>query len=340
MIELAYPWALFALFLPIAVYFLFSTYKEQKDAIQVPFFQKVIFSTVKTPSTGAVKLRRSNLQRVLLFLGWCSLVVAVAKPELIGEPIEQKNAAKEIMVALDLSGSMSEQDFCDLNKQPIDRLTASKQVLAEFAQQRENDRLGLILFGDAAYLQAPFTQDIDTWLSLLNQSALGVAGWQTAIGDAIGLSVSAFEQNKIKDRVLILLTDGHDTGSKMPPIKAAEVAKKFDIKIYTIAMGDPNGKGEYKLDVDTLLKISEITGGESFQAYNREELNNVYNRINTLEKQEYETLSFRPKTSLHYVPLALYIVLNFIALLPSFYRRTKVVISSARNQRRVLQREE
>ena len=328
MIELHYPWALLTIFLPAVVYWFFPTYKEKKDAIQVPFFQKAVSSTDLKPSSGAVKLKRSKTQRVFLFVGWCSLVLALAKPEWIGEPIEHKESAKEIMVALDLSGSMSEQDFTNSQGQLTDRLSAAKQVLSSFAKQRTHDRLGLILFGDAAYLQAPFTQDIDTWLSLLEQTALGVAGWQTAIGDAIGLSVTAFEQNEIKNRVLILLTDGYDTGSKMPPLKAAEIAKKFNIKIYTIAMGDPSKDGEYKLDIDTLKQISAITGGESFQAMNRQALERVYQKIDQLEKQQFETLSFRPKTSLHYLPFAVYIMLNFLVLLPAFYRKFRVINST------------
>lgn len=335
MIEFLYPWALTTIFLPLLVYWFSPTYKERKDAVQVPFFQKLLTTTGKEASKGAVKLKRNKVQQVLLLLGWCSLVLAVAKPEWIDEPIEQKKSAKEIMVALDLSGSMSEEDFIDLHGNKINRLDAAKQVLNTFAKQRKHDRLGLILFGDAAYLQAPFTEDTQTWVSLLNETALGIAGWQTAVGDAIGLSIATFENSDIQNRVLILLTDGYDTGSKMPPIKAAEIAKKFNIKIHTIAMGDPQSKSKYRLDTETLEQVANITGGVSFQANNREELAQVYQEINRMEKQLYDTLSFRPRTSLHYLPFALYIMLNILLIIPSLLYKFKRLQKTAKNNQKL-----
>ncbi len=174
----------------------------------------------------------------------------------------------------------------------------------------------MILFGDAAYLQAPFTEDIQTWQTLLGQTALGVAGWQTALGDAIGLSINAFENEQTANRLLILLTDGYDTGSRIPPLKAAEVAQQFDIRIHTIAMGDPSSTGKYRLDTETLDEIARLTGGTSFRAINRQELQRVYQQINQMEPQLYDTLSFRPRTSLHHLPFAVYIGLNHAPLLP------------------------
>jgi len=321
MIELAHPWLLMLVFFPLVIYFFASTYKERRDAVQVPYFSHLVEVSGKEPSKGAVKLLRNKLQAGLLLIGWCSLVIAIARPEWIGDPIEQKKSAREIMVALDLSGSMSEEDFFDAKGNKLNRLDAAKNVLMEFAQQRQHDRLGLILFGDAAYLQAPFTDDIETWIALLNETALGVAGWQTTIGDAIGLSITAFQNKDADNNVLILLTDGYDTGSKMPPIKAAEIAKKFNIKIYTIAMGDPSIESEHKLDIKLLEDIARITGGESFQAINGAELQLVYREINQLEKQEFEVLSFSPRTSLHHIPFGFYILLNFIILAPAIYRR-------------------
>lgn len=315
MIEFAYPLAFILLLLPFVIYFFTPEYKQQKASIQVPYFQRLLAITGKKPSKGAVLLNRRLLQRILLVIGWVALTTALAGPEWVGEPIEQKKSAREIMVALDLSNSMSEEDFVNKSGNKVNRLVASKQVLTEFASQREHDRLGLILFADEPYLQAPFTEDINTWRSLLNDVELGYAGFQTAFGDAIGLSIAVFEREKSKQRVLILLTDGSDTGSKMPPIKAAQIAKKHNVKIYTIAMGDPSSKGLYEMDTKTLDKVAQITGGASFQALDSTQLQQAYKAINELEVQQYETLSYRPRSSLHHLAFAVYFVSNLLIVI-------------------------
>ena len=312
MIEFAYPWAFALLALPFLVYFFTPKYKEQKASLQVPYFQRLLAITGKEPTKGAVLLNRNLIQRTLLVIGWVALVTAIAKPEWLGEPIEQKKSAREIMVALDLSNSMSEKDFIDDKGEKVNRLVAAKQVLTEFAAQRKHDRLGLILFADEAYLQAPFTEDITTWQSLLNSVQLGYAGYQTAFGDAIGLSIAIFERANSKQRVLILLTDGKDTGSKMPPIKAAEIAAKHGIKIYTIAVGDPSSKGLYEMDVKTLDQVAKITQGASFQALDKTQLKQAYQAINDIEEQAYETKSFRPRSSLHHVAFTVYFAANIL----------------------------
>ncbi|WNC73860.1 VWA domain-containing protein [Thalassotalea psychrophila] len=315
MIEFAYPWAFVLLALPFIVYLVAPAYKEQRDSLQVPYFKRLVEVSGEQPRAGAVLLKRRTIQKVLLVIGWIALIVAIAKPEYVGEPIEQKKSAREIMVALDLSGSMSEQDFTDQTGNKVDRLVASKIVMKEFASQRQGDRLGLILFADAAYLQAPFTDDISTWQNLLDDTQLGYAGFATAFGDAIGLAIATFEQEKSKQRILILLTDGDDTGSKMTPIKAAEIAAKHDIKIYTIAVGDPSSKGVYKMDLPTLEKVAEITNGASFEAQNKAQLQLAYETINNLEKQQYETLSYRPRTSVHHWAFAVYFIANLLVVL-------------------------
>ncbi|TRX56493.1 vWA domain-containing protein [Thalassomonas sp. M1454] len=312
MIELAYPWLLCLIVLPLLVYWLFPTYKEQKDSLQVPYFQRLVRVSGEQPKKGAVKLTRGVLQRILLAIGWLALILAVAKPEWVGEPIEQKKSAREVMFALDLSGSMAEQDFTDQSGNKISRLEAAKAVLNEFASRRQHDRLGLILFADAPYLQAPFTQDIATWQQLLNQTKLGYAGFKTTFGDAIGLAIKIFQQDSNKQRVLILLTDGEDTGSAMPPAKAAEIAAQNDIKIYTIAVGDPSSKGDYKMDIKTLEKVASVTGGKNFQALNKEELSKAYDTIDKLEKELYEAASYRPRTSLHHWTIGIYFVINLL----------------------------
>ncbi|GEA59326.1 vWA domain-containing protein [Vibrio comitans] len=318
MVEFEYPLAFLLAVLPLLVYRFFPAYKESKNALQVPFFERLVSVSEDKPSQSATLLKRRKIQWALVVISYLSLVAAIAKPMWVGEPIEQKKSAREIMVALDLSGSMSEKDFTDDKGNKHDRLYIAKQVLSDFAKGREHDRLGLILFADAAYVQAPFTEDTKTWLSLLENVQLGYAGFQTAFGDAIGLSIAVFEQEQSKQRVMILLTDGDDTSSKMPPVKAAEIAAKYGVKIYTIAIGDPSTEGRYKMDLPTLEKVSEITGGQMFHAMNRAELNQAYATIDELEQQEFELLTHRPRHSLHHWAFGISFMFNLLAALLVF----------------------
>jgi Ca-activated chloride channel family protein len=315
MIEFAYPWFFGFLVLPMFVRWLATAYKEKKHSIQVPYFQRLVNVSGETPQSGAVILNRKTLQSLLIIFAWLCIVTAMAKPEIIGPPIVQEKSARDLMIAVDLSGSMEMKDFKTVDNELVDRLTAVKYVLTEFVKGREQDRLGLILFGDAPYLQAPFTDDLDTWLTLFNEAEIGMAGQSTAFGDAIGLSIGVFDSEKTENRVLIVLTDGNDTASKVPPVEAAKVAAAYDIKIYTIAIGDPETLGEEKVDLVVLKNVAEITGGKSFQALNREDLAAVYLEIDTLEPQLFESQSFRPRVSAHYYPVVLLVLVYCVVLL-------------------------
>ncbi|TYK64852.1 VWA domain-containing protein [Colwellia echini] len=364
MIEFAYPWAFLLVLLPIIVTLFAPAYKEKKPSIKVPYFANLVDITGEKPQTGAVLLNRNNLQRLMVFIAWLCIVTAIAKPEMIGEPINQEKSARDLMIAVDLSGSMAVEDFTlpkavnknltdntadssanssinsstsvstnsltntvsstsaadssnqntNTNTKYVNRLVAVKHVLDDFVKHRDHDRLGLILFGDAPYLQAPFTDDISAWQSLLNESDIGMAGQSTAFGDAIGLAISVFEQSDTKNRVLIVLTDGNDTASKVPPVEAAKIAAAHDIKIYTIAIGDPSAVGEEKVDLDVLNDIAKITHGKSFQALNSDELLQVYTEINKLEPQEFDSLSFRPRVSIHHYPIIVFVSIYLLAL--------------------------
>lgn len=317
MIELNYPLMLLALPLPLLVYSLFAAYKERKSSIKVPFFQRLVLLSGETPKSGSATLERRYIQRIWLLISWALIVLALAKPMFVGAPIVIEKSGRDLMVAVDLSGSMEATDFVDQSGQSIDRLTAVKQVLAEFVTQRESDRLGLIVFGDAPFIQTPFTEDHKAWLALLDETSIGMAGQSTAFGDAIGLSIKAFNNSKAAEKVLLALTDGNDTGSKVPPVDAAKVAKEFGITIYTIAVGDPTTSGEEALDIETLERVSELTDGGFYQAYDREQLEQIYKRINDLEPQIFESLSYRPKQSLHHYLLGVVVcgyVLMFLWL--------------------------
>jgi Ca-activated chloride channel family protein len=231
-------------------------------------------------------------------------VLAAAKPQWIGPPIEQQKSGRDLMIAVDLSGSMETRDFTLPDGRQVDRLTAVKHVLDELGERRSADRLGLIVFGNAPYLQSPFTDDHKVWQQMLTETEIGMAGQSTAFGDAIGLAIKLFRDSDSDNRVLIILTDGNDTGSMVPPVDAAKVAASENIRIYTIAIGDPASVGEEALDIDTLKRVSELTGGRYYQALDQRQLADAYRAIGELEPELYETISFRPRQSLHWVPVA------------------------------------
>ncbi len=303
MLELAHPWALALLLLPF-VMLLLPAYKESRDSVKVPFFDKLVDLSEQRPETGAMVMQRNLAQRFLVTLMWVALVTAAAKPQWIGPPIEQQKSGRDLMVAVDLSGSMQARDFSLPDGSAVDRLEAVKYVLADFASQRASDRLGLVVFGSAAYLQTPFTDDHLVWTQLLQETEIGMAGQSTVFGDAIGLAIKLFLENESDNRVLIVLTDGNDTGSIVPPVDAAKVAAAHDIRIYTIAIGDPATVGEEALDLKTIERVSEASGGQTFQALDQEQLRQSYEAIAALEPELYETLSFRPRQSLHFAPIA------------------------------------
>ena len=311
MIELAPPWLLLLLPLPLLMRLL-PPYRESRDSVKVPFFDRLVSLSHIRPETGAMILRRNRLQKALVSLMWLALVVAACKPQWVGAPIEQQKSGRDLMIAVDLSGSMEEQDFTLPDGSAVDRLEAVKYVLAELAHQRPSDRLGLIVFGSAAYLQAPFTDDHAVWSSLLAQTEIGMAGQSTVFGDAIGLAIKLFIEGDSDNRVLIILTDGNDTGSTVPPVDAAKVAATHAIRIHTIAVGDPAAVGEEALDLKTLARVAELTGGQDFQALDRDQLEQVYSAIAALEPAQYETVSFRPRQSLHWVPVGIAVCLYWL----------------------------
>ena len=308
MCELTYPWALSLIALPLLMPLL-PAYKESRDSVRVPFFEKLVELSQQRLHSGSIILHRDRFQYVLVGVMWACLVLAAAKPEWVGAPIEQQKSGRDLMIAVDLSGSMETQDFVLPNGKQIDRLQAVKEVLAELASQRAGDRLGLIVFGSASYLQAPFTNDHVVWSKLLAETEIGMAGQSTVFGDAIGLAIKHFKESASDNRVLIILTDGNDTGSIVPPIDAAKVAAAYDIRIYTIAVGDPALVGEDALDMDTIRRVADITGGQTFKALDQSALQRAYQTIAELEPDLYETISFRPRQSLHWVPLGTALIL-------------------------------
>ncbi|MGP8306916.1 vWA domain-containing protein [Vibrio sp. YIC-376] len=337
--EFVHPLWLVILPLPLVIYYLVPAYRTKQTAIKVPFFSQLVEAIGETPSEGASQLTPSWWQRATLILSWILVVCAIAKPTILGEPQVRESLGRDVMVAVDLSGSMAEPDFTSRTGAKISRLAAAKEVLADFVQSRHGDRLGLVLFGDAAFVQTPFTADQSVWLALLNQTDVAMAGQSTHLGDAIGLAIKVFEQSdktrgqfeqsQRREKVIIVLTDGNDTGSFVEPIDAAKVAKAKGVRVHVIAMGDPQTIGETALDMKTIKRIASESGGEAFEALNRDELSAAYAEISKLEPQLYESTTYRPKQSLHHYLMVLVVIMHLLAFsAATIRRRSKARFSS------------
>lgn len=329
MIEFEWPLVLVLLPLPLLVrYFGGASASSREAALRVPFLDEF------TVQTGMGKRSMPTAWRtVLATLAWILLIGAAMRPLWIGDLIELPVTGRDMMLVVDLSGSMQEEDFM-ISDQPVDRLTAVKYVAGDFIERRVGDRIGLILFGDRAYLQAPLTFDRETVKTLLYETVIGLAGRATAIGDAIGLAVKRLREQKDSNRILILLTDGANSAGEVDPIEAARLAAREGLKIYTIGVGademlvqsllgirkvNPSAD----LDEKALTSIAEITGGRYFRARDTEQLNQIYALLDELEPIEQDVKSFRPMKSLYYWPLALSVLIMGGLMLQNYSRRLK-----------------
>ena len=313
MLEFAHPLALLAIPLPLLAWWLLPPQRERVSALRVPFFAQIAAAAGSEARAGAVILRRRWLQLLVATLVWLLLVAGLAKPEWVGEPIVRTEAARDIMLALDLSGSMDYYDFPGEDGTDISRFEAVQRVVDQFVAERESDRIGLVVFGTKAYLQLPFTRDLKTARALVDLMEVGMAGPKTALGDSIGLAINSFEASEIDDRLLILLTDGNDTASKMTPINAADIAALNGIEIHTIGIGDTDATGEDRVDFDVLAAIASRTGGEFHNAEDEAALDAVYRRIDQTAAAEVRTQSWRPRESLVHWPAGLAVILVLFA---------------------------
>jgi Ca-activated chloride channel family protein len=310
-LELGLPQALFILPLPLLVWWLLPEYQRRVEAVRVPFFELVASAAGQPPRRGAAVLRRTLLQSILAPLAWLLVVLALARPQWVEPPLRKTETARDLLLAVDLSQSMEARDFEAPDGRKIDRLEAVKLVLDEFIAHREGDRLGLVVFGDAAYLQTPFTRDLGACRVLLDETRIGMAGPHTVIGDAIGLGIRLFEASDAKEKVLILLTDGNDSGSRVPPEKAAQLAAERHLTVHTVGIGDPAATGEDRVDLESLRRIASKTGGRAYLAQDRDTLADIYAELDQLEARELQTASFRPRRPLFHWPLGAAVGLVF-----------------------------
>ena len=324
MLSLAWPWVLLALPLPFIVRALLPEANQLQEAgLRVPSFSG--FSMLSDRSRTETLL---NWRFWVAAIAWILLVVAAARPERIGDELDVPVSGRNLMLAVDLSGSMDQKDF-ELAGRRVDRLTATKAVASDFIGRREGDRIGLILFGERAYLQVPLTLDRETVKVLLMEAFIGLAGEKTAIGDAITLAVKRIhdQEEDPGEQVLVLLTDGANTAGEVDPMKAAELAAQVGLRIYTIGIGAEQlevssiigGRRRVKptadLDEETLTGIAELTGGRYFRATDTATLQDIYRLVDELEPVEEPEAGFRPVKSLYYLPLTgAFVLAAFMAL--------------------------
>lgn len=299
--QFEYLWLLVLLPLPWLVYRLLPAYREARSAVRVPFFKAMLQAIGATPD--AQNNRHDRWQLLLNLLIWALLLLAAARPVEVEKPIVRQQPVRDMMLAIDISQSMETRDYRDQNGELIDRLSAVKAVVKGFIDKRQNDRIGLIVFGSGAFAQAPMTLDHSSLDILLDETAIGMAGPNTAIGDAIGLSIKLLDAAKEREKVLILLTDGNDTSSAIEPQHAAIMAKNHDIVIHTIAIGDPKASGEDKVDLTALKRIARTSNGRFFRADDSSALEQVYATLDAMTPHDVKTLSHQPKRDWFWLPL-------------------------------------
>ena len=323
----AWVWLLLLLPLPWLVRKLMKAAPDAgMQALRVPWFAMM--------SESAAGWMKKPLLTALAIIAWCLLVLAAARPQWVGEIETLPVTGRDLLLAVDISGSMDTQDMF-LQDKPVNRLAVVKKVAGEFIQGRRGDRVGLVLFGSRAYLQTPLTFDTETTAILLEESEIGLAGRETAIGDAIGLSVKRLREDAASERVLVLLTDGANTSGEVQPMQATEFAAREGLKIYTVGVGademmvrdffgsrlvNPSAD----LDEDTLKAIAERTGGAYFRARDAQALANIYEQLDELEPVESDQEAIRPVDELFFWPLGIAFVLVLgalsVAMLPGVQR--------------------
>lgn len=301
MFEIANPWVIIGLPIPLMIWFIYPKSKfVVTSALKVPFF-KLLQNSIST------KLITFNSKKVLWFLFtiYIFLLLALAGPRYVGAPRPLSRDSYNIMLALDVSPSMGINDM-SLNNQQVTRLDAVKVAARQFILNRISDKIGLILFGERAYLLTPLTFDKENLLMRLEDATVGLAGKSTSTGDAIGLAIKKFQNIPTKGRIIVLLTDGASNSGILSPIRAAEIARDNHIKIYTIGLHselDPqsfsgmflNANGMADLDEETLQKVAKLTGGQYFRATSHKSLQNIYNSIDKMTKVSQEQKSVRPQ---------------------------------------------
>lgn len=306
MLSLLWPWALALAPLPLLYRYWRQPINQTINALRAP-----AMLAISEPQNSQFKSVSwlKNLLKILLGLCWLCTLLALSRPQWIGDPVALPTSGRDLLLAVDISPSMRQRDM-RMGGQALNRLDAVKSVVGDFVTKREGDRLGLVLFGEQAYLQTPLTFDRKTLQTLLYEAQLGFAGSNgTAIGDAIGLAVKRLQDRPESLRVVILLTDGANNAGALEPLKAAQLANRAKVKIYTIGVG---ARGANGLDENALAEVAKITGGKFFRARNPKELEAIYQELNRLEPVDQDAETIRPTISLYHWPLGIAFVLSLL----------------------------
>lgn len=323
MIHMAYPSIFVLLPLPWLIRrFIAKAISESQTALKVPFYQQMQQAMQHMSGTTGIN-RRQFMQSIIFYMIWCLLLVSASGLQWLGRPQQLPRHGRDIMLAIDLSGSMQTPDM-KIDGKYLSRIAVVKQVANQFIAKREGDRIGLILFGTRAYLQTPLTFDRKTVQQMLNDATVGIAGIQTAIGDGIGLAIKRLMKYPKDSRALVLMTDGGNNAGVVLPIAAAKKAAELGIKIYTIGLGAKrmvvNGflgpqviNPSSDLDIHSLQQIAKITGGKFFRAESGDALKHVYQQLDKLEPVAADTVTLRPITPLYPYPLTIALLLFFLS---------------------------
>jgi Ca-activated chloride channel family protein len=334
MFHFYWPWFALLLPLPFIIKWLIPSKPEDQSKEDFELHFPALNRLKSAFSSMKFMEKQSDVPFLILFsLFWLFLVMALMQPEKVDSYKEVKNKGYDLMLAVDISASMQALDFSTKSKK-VSRLDATKEVVGKFALGRQGDRVGLVTFGESAYLHVPLTLDTMAVSSMLNDTVSGMAGNATAIGDAIGLSVRTLRERPEGSRVLVLLTDGEDNASSIPPIEAAKLAKQYGIRIYTIAVGTKGkssslfgggGMGHPSIDEKLLKEIANLTGGKYFLATDKNVLESIYAKIDELEKTESEQSIFLIREPYYYYPLGAAMLLLLIL---SLYQLRRVANGS------------
>jgi len=310
MFEFAWPWIFLLAPLPWLLRLLLPAADSGDAALRVSFLDELQALSGRRARAALPSWR----QQAPLALLWLLLLCAAARPQWVGELLPLPASGRDLLLAVDVSGSM---DYADMqwDDEPISRLELVKRQLGDFIDGRRGDRVGLILFGSQAYLQAPLTFHRTTVRTWLEEALIGIAGKNTAIGDAIGLAVRRLRQRPAQSRVLVLITDGANNGGSIEPLVAAQLAADEGVRIYAIGIGaDPQQDGlagalgfnsGLELDEPTLRAIVDATGGEYFRARSQAELEQIELSLDRLEPVAQQPTLARPALALYAWPLAL-----------------------------------
>jgi len=311
MFEFGLPWLLLLIPAPLALLF-FKRKERSAQRIYFPGIQK------RLPE---LKVQQPTLwwRYILPLLIWALTVSAAAQPRWLGSPIPLATEAREVMIALDMSGSMQMDDMT-MNGQRVSRLYAAHHILADFIRRREGDRIGLVLYGDSAHLYVPVTSDLETVATLAEEAQFGLVGERTALGDAVGLAIRYFTEREATERVVIMLSDGMINAGSLSGEDALFLAKNNNVKIHTIGIGadevvvpgifgDRRINPSQDLDEVFLSQLAQATRGEYFRARNTNEMEQIYRIIDELEPILDDKQHFRPQLSLAHWPLLLSLLL-------------------------------